>query len=249
MKKNNTPHKIYNNIDEWYHPDIDYHEMMINFRWTRTLISDAMQENAKKEGISHEFLDPSFPLKSVHLFEHAGMDRAKDLTRQKFQFFNKQFNDELANIIKRWKPERVLEVGAGNGLLSRMLEMRGLNMIATDDFSWKLKQMYQVEKLGVKSALKTHQPDVVIGCWMPLYTDWTPFFRATPSVKYYIIIGEVDACCGGDWKMRKGWTMGQLASVERYSICRTDYLWIDDEFPGTSNFGMNHSAVYCYTRN
>lgn len=247
-----TDHKIYQNIDEWYHPDIDYNEMMENFRWTHTRMTDLMRE--KKEIVEKSsFLNYEFPLKNIMLHEHSGMfewdgKKEKHGRHQKFQFFNKQFNDELAKSIQRWNPQKVLEVGAGNGWLSRMLEMRGLNTIATDNFSWKLKQMYQVEKLGVKQALEYYKPDVVIGCWMPLGTDWTTYFRATPSVKHYIIIGEVEACCGGDWKIRKGWHRENLMNVEQWSVCRTDDTW--DFFPNheIGKLSRRHSEVWAFSR-
>src|SRR5579864_1903408 len=106
-----TDHKIYNHIDEWYFPDIDYKEFMDNIQWTRTRMSDIMQRKTREERVPGFTIDYNFPLKSVMFHEHDGM--WDDPKNQKFQFFNKQFNDELSKVIKDWKPKKVLEVGAG----------------------------------------------------------------------------------------------------------------------------------------
>jgi len=234
--------KIYSSIDDWYTPEIDFYEMLDKLRWTRTYMSDALQKSAKDD-------DYDFPLKSIMMMEHAGMYDSghKPGHNQKFQFYNLQFNNMLEAMICSLKPKTILEVGAGSGLLTSILNARGLQVIATDDYSWPFKKRYcKVEKLDVLAAIKKYNPDLIIACWAPLYTDCTPYFRVKPHVKHYITIGEINGCCGGNWDKRPGWTM---ESTNAFSLCRTDSLWFDSKFPNLPPvFPFTHSSVCCFSR-
>ena len=64
-------------------------------------------------------------------------------------------------------------------------------MIATDEYPSKPHDTQMpVEQLDYKGALRTHQPTIVLCSWMPKNEDWTPDFRANPSLEAYVLIGE-----------------------------------------------------------
>jgi hypothetical protein len=237
--------KIFNSIDAWYFPNIDYWKMLDNFRWTKDLIHHAIIFKG----------EPIYPLDHVFLMYHSKAfhyneeKKREELSfQQKFQFWNKQFNDELSKILKKIKPKLILEVGAGDGMLSRILFDRKFPIIATDNYDWPFNTRYfNVRELDYKEALKKYKPDVVISSWMPLYTDWTPDFRKAESVKHYITIGEVKAACGGSWSQRKDWKMTFEKEATKYALCRTDDLfWHKNKL--NNNFMMNHSSVYKFSR-
>ncbi|MFA5460281.1 MAG: hypothetical protein WC283_03080 [Candidatus Paceibacterota bacterium] len=237
--------KIYENIDQWYFPEIDYQKMINNFRYTK----DPLRELVDKKY--------SFPLRDIVLMFHSRAWeydlKTKQETygsQQQFQFWNKQFNDELEKILKKLKPKLILEVGAGDGTLSKILSDRGFNVIATDNYSWPFrKRFFKVNKIDYKKALEKYQPDVVINSWMPLGTDWTKDFRKAKSVKHYITIGEVDACCGGDWTDRKTWPARRQDKASSYALCRSDSCYFhDNDENRLDNFMMHHSAVYLFSR-
>lgn len=101
------------------------------------------------------------------------------------------------------KPLTVLEVGAGDGKLSHFLQQKleeklpgVFKIIATDSGEDKIKTDCPIEIIDYKQALNKYQPAVVICSWMPLGVDFTAVFRATPSVREYILIGEINGCCG-----------------------------------------------------
>ncbi len=238
--------KVYNSMTEWYHPEIDYWEMLHKFRWTNTTMSKLMKYMC--------------PLDHVDMFQHADMfnyDSEKKTEtyghQQKFQFWNKQFNDALERLLiqEGKRPKLILDVGAGDGYLSKILHDRGFNVVAIDNMRWPFLQRYfPVEEMSYGLAIKKYQPEVIISSWMPLNTDWTPGFRRTKSVKKYILIGEVEAACGGDWSEKKGWEMYTDEEATKYALCRTDSLW----FPNPKNdkpdgeFMMHHSAVTVFER-
>lgn len=232
-------------MEDWYFPEIDYQEMINNFRYTK----DPLQELIGKKY--------SFPLRDVHLMFHSRAweydSKTKQETygsQQQFQFWNKQFNDELEKILKKLKPKLILEVGAGDGTLSKILNDRGFNIIATDNYSWPFKKrFFKVEKIDYRKALEKYKPDVVINSWMPLGTDWTKDFRKAKSVKHYITIGEVNACCGGDWTDRKTWPARRQDKVSSYALCRSDNCYFhDNDKNRLDNLMMEHSAVYLFSR-
>jgi hypothetical protein len=237
---------IYEDISEWYHPEIDYWEMLNKFRVTRDPLRRAIE------------LPDSFYRDHVSLIFHAkawGYDETKPEgqreypgDQQVFQFWNKQFNDELVKLIRK-DHKLILDVGAGDGMLSKILHDRGFNVVAVDNYNWPFKMRYfKVHKMTYKQGLKKFEPDVVISSWMPLYKDWTPEFRKTKSVKQYILIGEVDAACGGDWKDRKRWPIKYAKKASYYALCRTDDLWWRDDGKMNDHFMAHHSAVHVFNR-
>lgn len=234
--------KIYKTINEWYHPEIDYYEMLENLRWTEDDIQRAIKTPEK------------YPKEHVTMTMHGRAwefdESTKDIRPSKqqiFQFWNKQFNDELAKVIKGMNPQLILEVGAGDGILSKILSDRGFNIVAVDDYSWTFnKRYFKVKKMDYKKALEEYKPDVVLSSWMPLHEDWTPFFRKTKSVKHYILIGEVEGCVGGDWKDRKTWPIHFAKEASKYALCRTDMLWWQKD--KLSDFMMEHSEVNYFSR-
>ena len=232
-------------MEEWYFPEIDYQEMINNFRYTKDPL---------KEIIGKEYC---FPLRDIPLMFHSRAWEIDPKTKQEvygqqqqFQFWNKQFNDKLEKILKKLKPKLILEVGAGDGTLSKILSDRGFNIIATDNYSWPFrKRFFKVEKIDYKKALEKYQPDVVINSWMPLGTDWTKDFRKTKSVKHYITIGEVNACCGGDWTDRKTWPTRRQDEASKYALCRSDSCYFHDNNKNRlDHFMMHHSEVYLFSR-
>lgn len=141
-----------------------------------------------------------------------------------FEFFTQEYIDRLAdNIIdsahkfgaSRENPLKVVELGAGNGKLSHFLQKMveekepGLiTVIATDesDGEWQHgidRVSLAVEPLNYIQALKKYHPDIVIVSWMPYEFDMTAAIR-NAHVKQYILIGEADNGCCGDFF----WTWG-----------------------------------------
>lgn len=127
---------------------------------------------------------------------------------------------------------RVLEVGAGDGRLrhhlalsiararARQESLPDVELVATDSGQRGLAEAAplelraRVKVLDAEAAIGAEQPDVVIACWMPMGADWTSKMRATPSVKEYILIGEVDdGICGHPWLT---WGFDGASSEEVY---------------------------------
>ncbi len=232
--------KNYNSKDEWYTPEIDYFEMLEKFQWTRDSMAGMIR------GI--------LPTKHLSLMDYAGMwrsDGSRD--QQMFQFWNKQFNDEIVKVInlitKLEKPKLILDVCAGDGTLAKILSERGFIVKAVDNYEWPFKKRYfNVEKMDFRDALKKYHPDFVIGCWMPLGTNWTYSFRRIKSVKNYMIIGEGDGgCTGGEWIERKGWNLRYHDDASRYGLCRTDSVFFENNGE-MSAFGLRHTQVYSFSR-
>lgn len=168
-----------------------------------------------------------------------------------YQILNKEFNDALAREIKALGLKPVLEVGAGCGDLARALRRRGIEIHAVDSYMEQLPERASQltdlpEKMDYKTAMDKYQPELIICSWMPRGEDWTPDFRACPSVKAYILIGEVDGNCGtkemyGDYP---GWQNRVLKEPNKWSLCRLDN-GVDFEHP---ELWWRHSQVLIYER-
>ena len=114
-------------------------------------------------------------------------------------FYSYELITELVRIIG----ERFcLEIGAGDGTLSRFLRDRGVNIIATGDYSWSHAITYPatVENLGAKQALAKFQPRVVVCSWPPPANTFENQFFLTKSAELYIVIRGRNKSASGNWK-------------------------------------------------
>lgn len=110
-------------------------------------------------------------------------------------------------------PMRVLEVGAGDGTLALHLRAalsrseppdraNPITVVASDSGELGLVPAAGIDVLAMSTdaALDAVAPHIVICAFMPLGHDWTAAFRACPSVRRYLLLGEVDeGCCGRPW--------------------------------------------------
>lgn len=150
-----------------------------------------------------------------------------------YQFWNKEYIECLANEIKKRVGNKlVLEVAAGDGMLSYWLRSYGVNIIATDSGEWKITPRNHVEIIDAVSAIKKYNPIMVIASWLP-YQEELDIQIFNQKVPYIILIGEENGACGSEkfweteyWK-KAGYERVWLDECDRYNICRTDYCFGD----------------------
>lgn len=172
-----------------------------------------------------------------------------DMTRAKYEALNSNFINTLTNHIvssadrnSGGAPAVILEVGAGDGRLSGFIRQRlwalgidDISVIATDSGEWEITPEAEVITMDQAEAVQQYKPDIVISSWMPMQVDFTADFRTQPSVKEYILIGEVDhGCCGDQNKtwgagseqaayQKDGFLRNDLTYISEKQICRTDW--------------------------
>ncbi len=151
-----------------------------------------------------------------------------------FEFFTVEYVQALAEHINTKKASIkpkdemvVLEIGAGNGKLTHFLNKftkDNIRVIATDSGEWDLNEnVFSVEKIDHKEAIKKYCPDLIICSWMPMGVDLTPDFASFE----YILIGVPDYCA-----TREVWDRGViLENLRELQICRTDMIGL----PSPSN--------------
>jgi len=152
-----------------------------------------------------------------------------------YQFWNKEYIECLAGEIKRRVGSNlVLEVAAGDGMLSYWLRKHGVNVKATDSGEWydRVKRRAPVEIIDAVSAIKKYKPKMVIASWLPVGEPLDiEIFNvcAEMRVPYIILIGETDGACGSlrfweekYWR-RVGYEEEYLNRCDEYNLCRTDY--------------------------
>jgi hypothetical protein len=113
-------------------------------------------------------------------------------------FYSRELVDAVAALIGS---RSSLEIAAGDGTLTRFLRDRGVQITATDDYSWQQRVQYPdfVVREDAREALRRRAPEAVICSWPPAGNAFERFVFMTPSVQLYIVIGSRHRFASSDW--------------------------------------------------
>ncbi|MBI5918531.1 MAG: SAM-dependent methyltransferase [Nitrosomonadales bacterium] len=113
-------------------------------------------------------------------------------------FYSRELIAALSQLIA---DRNCLEIGAGDGTLTRFLKTAGVAVTATDNHGWSQSVQYPawVIELDARAALADYAPEVVICSWPPAQNDFERDVFATPSVQLYIVIGSRHHFAFGNW--------------------------------------------------
>jgi hypothetical protein len=131
-------------------------------------------------------------------------------------FYSQKLIRELALLIGNGD---CLEIGAGDGTLTRFLANRGVKIRATDNQSWKHAIEYpeSVEPLDAKQALDKYQPQTVICSWPPPGNNFERHVFTTKSVDLYLVLGSRYKFASGNWDAYAAQSRFDWAIDERLS--------------------------------
>jgi len=113
-------------------------------------------------------------------------------------FYSRPLIEALVRIISS---RSCLELAAGDGTLTRFLRDLGVQVIATDNHSWKHAIQYPewVINQGTKEALSLYSPEVVICSWPPANNNFERQVFMTYCVQLYIVISSRHQFASGNW--------------------------------------------------
>ena len=180
---------------------------------------------------SVEEISAAFPSLSDN--SETDLEWKKFLSERGYQVWTKELINSLADRLKRVidgipkntqvtdkaEPVLVLEVGAGNGLLTYFLKKKfeeagwTADFIASDDNSWSLGHEslpeVSITRISCKAAMKRYQgrATIVICSWMPplgFNEEWSALFRQQPNIYSYLLIGDE----GGSGAGFRSWESG-----------------------------------------
>jgi hypothetical protein len=114
-------------------------------------------------------------------------------------FYSHELINGLAGIIGG---RSCLEIAAGDGTLSRFLKDRGVQVTATDDYSWQHSVSYPewVINKDAREALRLYSPEVVICSWPPSGNSFERTIFRSRSVQQYILITSRHRHAAGNWE-------------------------------------------------
>lgn len=109
-----------------------------------------------------------------------------------------------------------VEIAAGDGTLSRFLREAGVDVVATDDFSWQKtrREITDVVDQDAVAALRARQPRVVLCSWPPAGNPFEAEVFRTASVEMYIVIGSRSEFAAGDWESYRAAAAGTFTLEE-----------------------------------
>lgn len=131
--------------------------------------------------------------------------RTEYIKRAGYAIVTKELIDELAKFIDSRK---CLEIMAGKGVISKGLRDKGIDIIATDNNSWKGQaedRWTDVEIIDAGNAISKYRDvDIIIASWMPMDCESKRLVR---NIRKYnpdvllIIVGEYEGGCtsNDDW--------------------------------------------------
>jgi hypothetical protein len=176
-----------------------------------------------------------------------------------YQFWNKEYIECLAGEIKRRVgSDFVLEVAAGDGMLSFWLRNYGVNIKATDSGEMydKIKKRAEVEIIDAVSAIRKYKPKMVIASWLPWNKpiDIQIFDEKVPII---VLIGEEYGATGSKrfwdenyWE-KAGYTK-EYSECDKWNFCRSDYIreWGSGYHSSTAfyNYGSSGSTPRIFFR-
>ena len=111
-------------------------------------------------------------------------------------FYSRQLVEALAALIAS---RTCLEIGAGDGTLTRFLADSGVNITASDDYSWKHDYPDFVVRRDAHEALREYAPEVVLCSWPPAGNTFEQQVFRTRSVQLYIVISSRHRFAAGNW--------------------------------------------------
>jgi hypothetical protein len=131
-------------------------------------------------------------------------------------FYSKPF---IATLVEMINNRKCLEIGAGDGTLTGFLKAQGVEITATDNYSWAKSVHYPewVIKMDAREALTNYSPEVVICSWPPAQNDFESCIFQTPTVQLYIVIGSRHKFAFGNWPAYKQQTTFELVEDTKLS--------------------------------
>ncbi len=131
-------------------------------------------------------------------------------------FYSKRLVHALAELIG---DASCVEIAAGDGTLTRFLADEGVQITATDDYSWKERIQFPdfVRRQDARTALRVHQPRVVICSWPPAGNPFEREVFKTRSVEMYVVISSRHEFGAGNWAAYRAQTGFDFAEVPALS--------------------------------
>lgn len=128
-------------------------------------------------------------------------------------FYSKDFIKDLSAFLET---KKTLEVGAGDGTLTRFLTEAGISCTASDDYSWKDFIDYPdfVERMDALEAIRVHRPDTVLCSWPPPGNSFEKNIFLNDSVKTYIVIGSRNPLISGNHEAYASVKNFQMSTLE-----------------------------------
>ncbi len=157
-----------------------------------------------------------------------------------YQIYSQEFIADLINLLAILNPKNLLEIHAGDGLLSYYLSDY-LSITATDDYSWEMLTQgkhFPVEKMDVFNSIKKCHSDVVLSCWAPQHFPLQNVLECS-SVRYLVYIGEHKLYGATATPELFDYPHFMTEAVTKYALCRSDRDF------DTGN-PVLHSGVYVF---
>lgn len=186
--------------------------------------------------------DSEAQMRSTLIFLQEQSQYGRDRQFDRKMYFNKYISwwcptfdtiQEMAQIISAVDPEkkRVLEVGSGSGLASRLLVMNGCTVYSTDHDPFPTAQSFHlVEKLPALDAMKKYRDAPTLLMAWPPQSGHEGYEMSADCIKNFtgtqiIYVGEPEGGCTGHPDFFKRIASGKWSLYKKLSVRRWPGLY------------------------
>jgi hypothetical protein len=128
--------------------------------------------------------------------------------------------DAINQIAEFWGQDLGIETGAGSGLWSHLLQLRGVNVKPTDTKSEYKKEYIEIEQLNAEEAIdKYSDANVLFLCWS----------RVNPTKKFkgnkIVYIGEDEYGCTDGIPSKDEWELTKTIKIPQWPYTH-DFVYL-----------------------
>ena len=204
--------------------------MVDSTNWNSAVVSIA---KARKEGL---FDSENLPMLET-VENNTEALRAYCTENAQYEVFTQEYIKSLSRYLEKEvnelqektnRPMLIVEIGAGNGILSfnllKEFKKDGMEdgLIKVTDLNEKdVSTVFPVEKLGYMEAINKYglQHNLIVVCsWMPPNEDWLSSITKNSNVEEIVLIGPIGGICGTEKSLNKQTGFTKINIGEKYDF-------------------------------
>lgn len=142
-----------------------------------------------------------------------------------------QWIEEHIKLFNELNVKKIVEIGAGDGFVSKCFQKYGIDCIPTDKaINIKRKNPYKINQNGIQvleltglQVINKFKPDLVFWCWEPYKSKYSEKIIQSKKCKYLLLIGESIGGCTSSTTIYDKFKYKKLLKYGEWGFQKTTY--------------------------